>query len=178
MFYLNLVLSVNPCHPPHLLLVVFPGVNTGGVGSYVYDKEPSAVTQPWTFVPSASPLFSTQHWTSTTVLFVAFFLFLTCVFIPETTSLLLQISFSPLLWPTLSSPRSYDTCYIMFKRNLLHNDRSAFPHDWLTLCQESKPCLPCFHIHKCTWTQLMSVQKNIKVLYSSVAPREKCDVLT
>lgn len=38
---------------PLLYPVVFPGVNTGGVGSYIYDKESSAVTQPWA---SPSPL--------------------------------------------------------------------------------------------------------------------------
>lgn len=46
-----LCLLITP--PPLLYPVVFPGVNTGGVGSYIYDKEPSAVTQPWA---SPSPL--------------------------------------------------------------------------------------------------------------------------
>lgn len=40
-----------PDDPPHCRPRGFPpGVNTGGVGSYIYEKEPSAVTQPWTFV--------------------------------------------------------------------------------------------------------------------------------
>lgn len=38
--------SLVPLTLPLLSLLVFPGVNTGGVGSYVYEKEPSAVTQP------------------------------------------------------------------------------------------------------------------------------------
>lgn len=39
----------NPWQPA-AVPVVFPGVNTGGVGSYVYDKEASAVTHPWTLL--------------------------------------------------------------------------------------------------------------------------------
>ncbi|CAL8273380.1 unnamed protein product [Merluccius merluccius] len=35
------------CHKPCYAVLFGPkGVNTGGVGSYIYDKEPSAVTQP------------------------------------------------------------------------------------------------------------------------------------
>lgn len=50
----SLALSVftpPPWRPPRCRPRGFPpGVNTGGVGSYIYEKEPSAVTQPWTFV--------------------------------------------------------------------------------------------------------------------------------
>ena len=42
------VFTPHPMTPPPPL--PSPGVNTGGVGSYIYEKEPSAVTQPWTFV--------------------------------------------------------------------------------------------------------------------------------
>lgn len=54
--------------------LVSPGVNTGGVGSYIYDKEPSAVTQPWTFCPplSLTLLFCTLHWPTPTVLCAEF----------------------------------------------------------------------------------------------------------
>lgn len=63
----------NPWRPT-AVPVVFPGVNTGGVGSYIYEKEPSAVTQPWTLCPlSLIPLLYTTPWPSTTVLFVALF---------------------------------------------------------------------------------------------------------
>lgn len=68
------LLTPQPPLTPAALPVVFPGVNTGGVGSYIYDKEPSAVTQPWTYCSpllSLHPLFSTQHRPSTAVLFVA-----------------------------------------------------------------------------------------------------------
>lgn len=83
----------NPWRPT-AVPVVFPGVNTGGVGSYIYEKEPSAVTQPWTLCPlSLIPLLYTTPWPSTTVLFVALSLLPTCAFIPETTSLPLQIPF-------------------------------------------------------------------------------------
>uniref|UniRef100_A0A3B5KZS4 Cysteine-rich protein 2 n=1 Tax=Xiphophorus couchianus TaxID=32473 RepID=A0A3B5KZS4_9TELE len=34
------------CHKPCYAVLFGPKVNTGGVGSYIYDKEPSAVTQP------------------------------------------------------------------------------------------------------------------------------------
>lgn len=47
--FCNLSCSCCSFSPPlssPLVPVVSPGVNTGGVGSYVYEKEPSAVTQP------------------------------------------------------------------------------------------------------------------------------------
>lgn len=59
-----LFLSVNPPDTLSLVPVVSPGVNTGGVGSYIYEKEPSAVTQPWTFLsPQLHPssLHNTDH---------------------------------------------------------------------------------------------------------------------
>ena len=81
----------NPWQPA-AVPVVFPGVNTGGVGSYVYDKEASAVTHPWTLlVPSALSLFSALHWPSTTVYLAVFPFLPSPAFVPENTSPPLQI---------------------------------------------------------------------------------------